>query len=87
MAYTDPAEVDRNFVAFRAILPQLLKTHLGKFAVMRRGEIVEFFDTLGDAARFARERFGEDGGFSIQEVTSQNVNLGAHAYAMQHVSN
>jgi len=86
MSGSDSSEVDRNFAAFQQRLPELLKTHPGKFAVMHNGEIVEFFDTLGDAARFARSRFGGPGSFSIQEVTSRNVNLGCHAYAVQHIS-
>jgi hypothetical protein len=45
-------EIRRNFGAFRELLPELIKTHAGKFAVVRHGQIVEFFDTLSDAAKF-----------------------------------
>ena len=76
------SEVDRNFDAFQKRLPELLKTHPGKFAVMHNGEIIQFFDSLSDAARFGHEKFGGAGKFSIQEVTSKNVNLGFYADAL-----
>ena len=79
------SQVDQNYEAFKLLLPELLKTHAGKFAVMKDGKIVEYFDTLGDAVRFGNSNFG-DGNFSIQEVTSQNVNLGFHSYALHHIS-
>ena len=79
---TRSSEVDRNYAAFSKRLPELLKTHQGKFAVMHDGEIVEFFDTLSDAVRFGRAKYGEPHAFSIQEVTSRNLNLGFYAYAV-----
>ncbi|HXQ53772.1 MAG TPA: hypothetical protein VN802_21950 [Stellaceae bacterium] len=81
---SDPktSEVERNYAAFVKRLPELLTTHQGKFAVMHGGEIVAFLDTLSDAVRYGREKFGEPGKFSVQEVTSRNVNLGFYAYAV-----
>jgi len=75
------SEVDKNFAAFQKLLPDLIKTHPGKYAVMHQERAVEFFDTLGDAVRFGHEKFG-DRNFSVQEVTNQNVNLGFHSYAI-----
>lgn len=83
MAQDASSQVDANFAAFQALLPDLLKTHAGKFAVMRDGKVVEFFDSLADAARFGHAQFG-DANFSVQEVTSKNVNLGFYSYAMHH---
>jgi hypothetical protein len=74
------AEVDKNFEAFKKLLPELIKTHPGKYAVMHEGKTVEFFDTLSDAVRFGHAKFG-DHNFSVQEITSQGVNLGFHSYA------
>lgn len=82
----DRSEVDRNYDAFRKMLPDLLKSNPGQFALMRNGEVVEFFSTLGDAVRFGKEKFG-DHNFSVQEVTSQNINLGFHAYALYNLPN
>lgn len=78
-------EVDRNFRVFREKLPELLRTHAGKFALLRDGEIVDFFDTLADAARVGGEKY-DDGLFSVQEVTERVLDLGYFSYAVSHDS-
>jgi hypothetical protein len=75
------AEVDRNFEAFTKLLPELLQSHPGKFAVLHDARVIDFFDTLGDAVKFGRARFG-DANFSVQEITRHGVNLGFHSYAL-----
>ncbi|HEX3484267.1 MAG TPA: hypothetical protein VHT51_04355 [Micropepsaceae bacterium] len=82
----DQSEVDRNYEAFRKMLPDLLKSNPGQFALMNNGQVVDFFTSLGDAVRFGKEKFG-DHKFSVQEVTSQSVNLGFHSYALYHLPN
>jgi hypothetical protein len=79
-------QADRNFEAFQKKLPDLLAAHAGKFALMHDGEIVDFFDTVTDAVKFGHAQFG-DANFSVQEVTSQNVNLGFYSYALHHAAN
>jgi hypothetical protein len=79
------AEVERNYAAFAQKLPALLKTHRGKFALMRHGEIAAFFDTLSDTVRSGKLKF-EDGDFSVQEVTDRSVNLGFYSYALRHMA-
>ncbi len=74
------AEVDRNYEAFRKILPNLMKTHVGRFAVMRHEEPVAFFDTIRDAMVYAVNTY-EDGLFSVQEVTQKPVDLGWFSHA------
>lgn len=86
MAHKDTSQVDKNFEAFQTLLPGLLKTHPGKFAVLHNGQVVEFFDSLPDAVRFGHSQFG-DANFSVQEVTSKNVNLGFYSYAMHQPAN
>ena len=73
--------VDRNFDAFRAMLPELMKTHGGKFALLRDGEAVEFFDTARDAMIFGQKTYS-DGLFSVQEVTDRVVDLGYFSHAV-----
>ena len=73
-------EVDRNYEEFRKILPDLLKKAPGKYVVMHGGEVVEFFDTFGDAVRHGQSKFGKDK-FSVQEVTSRSVSY--HSYALR----
>lgn len=78
-------QADRNYEAFRKVLPDLLKSYPGKFALMHDGEVVDFFSSLGDAVKFGKERFG-DNNFSVQEVTSQTASLGFHSYGLYHFS-
>jgi hypothetical protein len=78
-------ELDRNYAAFQSRLPELLQSHAGQYAVLRHGEIIEFFDTLSDAARFCGREYS-DGIFSIQEVTSSRVDLGFYSHAVHHPS-
>jgi hypothetical protein len=82
---TDPKsiELDRNYAAFQRRLPDLLESHTGQYAVMRHGDIIEFFDTMGDAAKFCGREYA-DGVFSIQEVTARRVDLGYYSHAMHH---
>lgn len=86
MAKSHQQQVDENFAAFQKLLPELLRTHAGKFAVMHNGVVIEFFDSLGDAARFGHLKYG-DIDFSVQQVTSQDVGLGFHSYALHQLSN
>jgi hypothetical protein len=53
-------QVDQNYDAFMKRLPELLRTHAGKFALMRDGEIVEFFDTARDAFVAGQNLYKED---------------------------
>lgn len=76
-------EVERNYQAFEKMLPSLLQTHRGKFALMRDGEIVEFFDTINDAFLAGRKLYG-DIPFSIQEVIADKVDLGFFSHALPH---
>ena len=81
MADVENDEVRRNYQAFVQKLPELVTTHRGKFALMHREQIVEFFDTVGDAYRAGQKLFqGQD--FSIQKVTDSSVDLGFFSHAL-----
>ena len=75
------AEVDANFEAFRRMLPELLQRHRGRWALMRRGECVECYDTLRDA-RLVGQRLYEDGMFSTQEVTDEIIDMRRYSRAL-----
>ena len=81
MAQTQQKQVDENFHVFTKMLPDLLQSNPGKYVVMHDGKVVEFFDTLHDAVRFGHAQFG-DLNFSVQEITSANISLGCHSYAL-----
>ncbi len=73
-------EVDRNYEAFQAMLPELIKTDANRTALMRGRKVIACFDTSQDAIRAGRAMF-EDGVFSIQEVTKRSINLGYFSHA------
>ncbi len=68
-------EVDRNYDAFVRVLGSILPNHRDQLALMRDGEIVEYFDTPREALRAAYDLF-PDGVYSIQEVTDEPIDLG-----------
>ncbi len=75
------AEVDRNFEAFGAMLPDLLKDYAGKYVLLRGTKLIQKFDTAGDALIYAQAQF-PDGLYSIQEVTGRTIDLGFFSHAM-----
>ncbi len=75
--------VDENFEAFQKLLPELMKTRPGKYALMREGEVVEFFDSARDAMIFGQNQYS-DGLFSIQQVVDKIVDLGYLSHAVHH---
>ena len=75
------AEVDRNFDVFEAALPDLLGSHRGEFALIRRGKLISFHQSESDALSKGRSHFG-DGLFSVQEVTDRPVDLGFFSHAV-----
>lgn len=75
------SEVDQNFEAFKAILPEILDAHRGKFALMRDQKILDYFDTARDAFLAARGQ-SADNRFSIQEVTDEQLDLGYFSHAL-----
>jgi len=48
---------------------------------MYDGEIVQFFDTAGDAYQVGVKTYGT-GAFSIQEVTDASIDLGFFTHAL-----
>ena len=74
-------EVKRNYDAFVRVLPTIVPSHAGKFALMHDAKIVEYFDTAADAYRAGQQLF-KDKPFSIQEVTETAADLGFFSHAM-----
>ncbi len=72
--------VDRNYEAFKKLLPGIIEKHQGRFALMRDEQLIALFDTANDAAT-AGDKLFEDGLFSIQEVTTRRISLGFYSYA------
>lgn len=75
-------QLDRNYKAFKEKLLSLIPDHKGKFALMRDGEIIEFFDTARDAYFAGKKIFANDGLFSVQEITETPIDLGFFSHAV-----
>ncbi|MEI9927623.1 MAG: hypothetical protein WDN44_07845 [Sphingomonas sp.] len=74
------AEIARNFDAFQRTLAALLPLQRNRFALLRHGSVVAFFDRPGAADAAGASRFA-DGLYSIQQVTDEPVELGLYANA------
>jgi hypothetical protein len=75
-------QVETNYKAFQEKLPSIRESHRGKFALMKDGEIIEFFDTARDAYAAGQKIF-EDRIFSIQEVIEKSIDLGFFSHALR----
>lgn len=74
-------EVDRNYDAFEAILPELLHLNRGKFALMKDGKVIGFFSTALDA-KTAGDQIVTDLIYSIQLVDDGSISLGFYTDAI-----
>jgi hypothetical protein len=73
-------ELTENYAAFEKMLPELLKSSAGKYALLRNRGLVEIFDTAAEAHSAGTSRF-DDGLFSVQKVRPGTINLGLFSYA------
>jgi hypothetical protein len=74
-------EVDKNYEAFKLLLPELVRNYKGQYALMRKGELVQIYSSASDALNTG-QKFYEDGLFSIQKITDEPEDLGFFSHAM-----
>jgi hypothetical protein len=74
------SEIDANFDAFQRQLYSSLRSHRGEFALLRDGQIIDFFEHPGAALIAGKQRFS-DALFSIQEVNDEPIDLGVWSHA------
>jgi hypothetical protein len=75
-------QVETNYKVFQKKLPSIMEAHRGKFALMRDGQIIEFFDTARDAYLAGQKLYKKDKLFSVQEVIETPADLGFFSHAM-----
>lgn len=78
-------EVDQNYEAFKKMLPELLEDRRGKYALLRNEELIDVFDSAGDALKYAEATYS-DGRFSIQKITADVVDLGYYSRAVSYAA-
>ncbi|OGO17251.1 MAG: hypothetical protein A2Z14_08600 [Chloroflexi bacterium RBG_16_48_8] len=74
-------EIEVNYAMFHEKLPDLIPDRRGKFALIRHGEIIEFYDTARDAFLTGQKLFDDDL-FSVQEVIEFPIDLGFFSHAV-----
>ena len=77
-------QVEMNFKVFQKQLPELMKTHKGKYALMRDSKIISFHERWEDAHLKGMESYKDDL-FSIQKITDVPVNLGIYSCVMSSI--
>ena len=75
------AEVDRNFDSFQRVVHQYLPKKQGEWALLRHGDLIEFYASASEAESAGMARFPDDL-FSIQEVTDDVVDLGFFSHVV-----
>ena len=75
------AEIDRNYDFFQRKLAGFLGEYRGKFALLRKGTVVGFFDGPGEAYRAGLVQFTDEV-FSIQEVDDRPAEMGLISLAL-----
>lgn len=68
-------EIDKNYDFFLKELPNIINLYNNKYALLKNAEIIDYFDTMDDAIKYAKIRF-EDGLYSIQKVNETPISLG-----------
>jgi hypothetical protein len=81
MSHSKSEEIDRNLERLLKALPDLMPDHGGQYALMRHGDIVDFFSDALDAQIAGNLKF-DDSIFSIQRVQDAPEQLGYFSYAV-----
>lgn len=74
-------EVSENYTFFQTQLEELKKDHFNQFALLHQKKIIEFFNDEDDAIKIGKRDYGE-GGFSVQQVNDQIIDLGYQSYVV-----
>ena len=74
-------EIEKNFEAMSRKIDEYIPMHANKYALMRNGEVIEFYTHWDDAYKTGARFYG-DGLFSVQKVTKTPVDLGYFSHAV-----
>jgi len=61
-------QIDREHEAFLKVLPDLLDTDLGRFALIYGGEVIDCFDDFDSAYQVGLEKYGVDSPVYVGEI-------------------
>ena len=69
------AELEKNMAAYDAMPASWVARHRGKVALFAKGELVDIYDTMGDAYKIGCRLYGL-GCFGLKEIGRPPINLG-----------
>lgn len=68
---------EQDVCAYLGVLPRLLSTSEGKYALVGAAELASVFESRTEAMRVGYSRFG-DRGFLVQKVSRHDLEMGTH---------
>ncbi len=68
-----PDELAKEQAAFDELLPSLLGDHRGQFVVVHSGEVIDFFESYGEAYQAGLDRFGVDEIYLVSMVQKKKA--------------
>lgn len=81
MAHSIEVEIERNYAAFKDMLPELLPERAGQYALLHNQTLAGLYATAGEAERAGFAQY-QDAPYSIQLVTQRPIDLGFYSYAL-----
>lgn len=80
MATSREAEIHQNYAFFKGVVATMMMEHAGKYALLHSCEVVECYETAGEAVTEGARRYG-DQPFSVQRVINRPIDLGFLSHA------
>ena len=81
MPHSVEVEIERNYAAFKDMLPNLMRDHEGQYALLHNQKLEGVYPTAGDADRAGYRKLNE-APYSIQLVSDEPIDLGFYSYAL-----
>ena len=75
------ADLEKNFQAMSEKMNQYITIYSNKYALMRKGEVIEFYENWEDAYKTGVLLYNDEL-FSVQQVTKSPVDLGFFSHAV-----
>jgi hypothetical protein len=80
MSETRENEIDRNYIAFKKVLDDILEEHCGEYALLKDRKVISYHPNAGDAERAGAAKF-PNGIYSVQLVSREPIDLGFYSHA------
>ena len=68
-----PKKLTEEQAAFDDLLPSILEEHRGQFVIVHNGEVIDFFDSYGDAYQAGLDRLGVDKIYLVSKVQEKKT--------------